>query len=180
MISKIYYTIWSDVIRQLKLSQKLPTNLHKLYIYIIIGYVSNFLGVSFATFMIIIQYHFFNIIPIFYKINYVLVDNSGIDMMLKFIILYDIPVFILNYFLILHNDRYESFIYKYKFYNGKYFLKWFVILSVFSTIIFIIVALNTINIMKIFIKLISICIHWSVVTNSANQNRRLDLSKRES
>ena len=143
MISKIYYTIWSDIIRQLKQSHKISSNLEKQYIYLIYGYISNILGVSFAAFMLIIQYHFFNIIPVFYKINYILVDNISVDRMVKFFILYDIPVFVLNYFLVLYKKRYESFIYKYEFYQGKYFLKWFVFFSVFTTILIIILAINT-------------------------------------
>ena len=107
------------------------------------GYFSNILGVGFAAFMLIIQYHFFNIIPVFYKINYNLVDNITADKMLKFFVLYDIPVYVLNYYLILHKKKYESFIYKYEFYQGKYFLKWFILLSIVLSVLIMIVAGNT-------------------------------------
>lgn len=140
---KIYYTIWSDIIRQIKESPKISQELKKRTIIIIYGYISNILGVGFAALMIIIQYHFFNIIPIFYKINYILVDNVSVDRMLKFIILYDIPVFALNYFLVLHKKKYESFIYRYEFYQGKYFFKWFLLFSILASALLMIVAGNT-------------------------------------
>ena len=143
MITKIYYTIWSDLIRQIRESPKHNSAFEKKYLYIMYGYISNILGVGFAAFMLIIQYHSFNIIPIFYKINYILVDNITADKMLKFFVLYDIPVYVLNYYLIFHKKKYESFIYKYEFYQGKYFLKWFILLSIVLSVLFMIVAGNT-------------------------------------
>lgn len=118
---KIYYTIWVDCILQLR---KQPSNKYswkwKSMIMISIAMALNLmlLLTVFGKFFTFLKY---------YIIEIDIFPGYNLDALLGFFILFGFPISIFNYFFVFHKKKYEKVTKKYKFYNGRYFLTYFLI-----------------------------------------------------
>jgi len=73
-------------------------------------------------------------------LNVQLFSFKPLNGFLSYSISFLIPFIILNYFIIIYNQRYESLINKYKYHNGKLYL-WYFLLSIGAFIIPIIIGM---------------------------------------
>ena len=62
----------------------------------------------------------------FYKLNIKFLSNYE-NIILTILVLFLLPVVIINYFLIFRDKRYEKLVQKYPYYNGKLFIGYFLI-----------------------------------------------------
>ena len=118
MITRMYYTIWSDCIKQIK---SVPASKSRWKIYSL-TIMSLLMGVNLMFLSTIFQRHILGIYIYHLEINFF--SGNTINTILESFILFMLPMMLINYFLIFRKDRYLRFIDKYKFYNGKYFLKY--------------------------------------------------------
>jgi hypothetical protein len=124
MIAKIYYTIWTDCIKKI---QTVPAskNNWKLYSFLIL---SNVMGLNLVFLSAILpNYIIWNYLS-YFKID--CFKGNTLDSLFNGLILFMLPMFLINYFLVFRNDRYKVFIEKYQSYNGNYFKK-YLLLSCF-------------------------------------------------
>ena len=117
MISRIYYTIWSDCIRQIK---TVPSNKSD-WKFITMTTMSFLMGVNLAFLLLLISSL---IIKFTFTIDIDILPGTSLDAALSFFLTFILPMMMINYFLIFKNDRYLTFVDKYKFYNGQYFKKY--------------------------------------------------------
>ena len=122
----MYYHIWIDCIKRLKLQEKNQTD-WKLKSMISMTFAMTF---NLVFIMVILQKE---LVGYFYEIN--IPELSGfINYILTILILYVTPIITINYLLIFRNDRFEKFAEQYPYRDGKLFLKYFLI-SIFSPIV---------------------------------------------
>jgi len=125
-----YYQIWADCIIQGKAS-------HKEWKLTSMIFMSLAMGVNLVLIDGIIQRHLLG--TNLYRLDIDVFPGKGLDAFLSFFILFMIPPILLNYFLVFHKSRYESFLKKYKTYKGKLFLT-YLVLSLSLPLIIILVA----------------------------------------
>ena len=123
----LYFRIWADSITRLRSRETNKDNWQ------IKGMITMSLAMTFnfIFFMAIVQR---NVIGYyFYKINLHFLSKFE-NSVLTILVLFLLPSVILNYLLIFRGKRYEKFIEKYPYYNGKLFLVYF-LTSLFLPII---------------------------------------------
>jgi hypothetical protein len=116
-MENIYYKIWVDAIVWEKATNGERRN-WKLY---------TLIPISFCQGLNLLTICFWFGIPIF--INIQLFSIKLPNSLLSYSISLLFPFIILNYFIIIYNQRYENLITKYKYHNGKLYL-WYFLLSV--------------------------------------------------
>ena len=116
----LYYKIWVDSIMRLK---SLPSNQDNWQIKSIIT-MSVARTFNFILLMAIIQRNILGCY--FYKLNIKFLSNYE-NIILTILVLFLLPVVIINYFLIFRDKRYEKLVQKYPYYNGKLFIGYFLI-----------------------------------------------------
>ena len=114
MISRIYYTIWSDCIRQIK---TVPSNKSD-WKFNTMTTMSFLMGVNLAYLLLLISSL---IIKFTFTIDIDILLGTSLDTDLSIFLTFIMPMIVLNYFLIFKDDRYLTFVDEYKFYNGQYF-----------------------------------------------------------
>jgi hypothetical protein len=119
---KLYYMFWSDVILTPRQNGNF-TDKWKEFKY----YIPVFQGLNLA-FIVICSKVLFDI-DIWFTNEIDIFPGKKLDSALLGIISFFLPFFILNYFLIFRNNRYEKIIVNYKCYNGK-LLFWYIVLSI--------------------------------------------------
>jgi hypothetical protein len=134
MIKKFYYSVWVDAILQLQQSPLVESSVKKhwkfysqFFISLLMGF--NFMFISFFMPKII---NLFEIqINIFQKIelNYLLIG----------LLVFFLPMIIVNYFLIFWKDKYKIIITNYKFHNGRLF-KHYCMLSIFIPMLVLVIG----------------------------------------
>ena len=132
----IYYKIWVDAIvfEQTKNGQRRNWKTFTLIP------ISMFQGINLLTVFFAASALTKKKIPIFLDITFF--NFKPINSFLSFSITLFWPFVILNYFLIIYNNRYEGLIEKYKYHNGKLYLRYFLftigifIIPIFIGIIF--------------------------------------------
>ena len=116
----LYYKIWTDCILR---ARSIRANKHNwkqmTMIFMTISMTLNFMLI-----MTILQKNILN--NYFYQINFNFLPKL-IENVLSFAILFILPPTILNYLLIIRNDRYAKIIKKYRYHGGKLFLTYFMI-----------------------------------------------------
>lgn len=110
----LYYIIWVDTIVKFK---SIPINKDD-WKYKSLMLVSVAMGMQF--FLILMLFEIFVVRIDFYNLNLDIFPGDRLDGMLNGTILFFIPFFILNYFLIFWRNRYKKLIEKYEYKNGKY------------------------------------------------------------
>ncbi|MDB4923933.1 MAG: hypothetical protein JWQ54_5916 [Mucilaginibacter sp.] len=122
----IYYKIWVDAIvfEQTKNGQRRNWKTFTLLP------VSVIQGINLLTILFWTRALTHAKIPLFFDIN--IFNTKGLNTLIP-ALLFFMPFIVLNYLLIIYNQRYENLIAKYKYYNGKLYLGYFL----FSTGVFI-------------------------------------------
>ena len=110
---KLYYKIWVDTLVKLR-SQQQNKGKWKILSFV---FISMAMALNFILLISIFQRNILNYT--FYSFDLDIFPGTKLDALLKFIILFLLPVVTVNYFLIFHNKKYEYLIQKYKSYNGK-------------------------------------------------------------
>lgn len=116
---KLYYTIWVDCILRAK-SQPQNKNNWKFFTMIFMGMA---MAINFITFMTILQRNILQ--KSFYNLEVNIFSETKLNALVSFFILFLLPPLILNYLLIFRNNRYKQLIRRYKYYNGKLFVRYF-------------------------------------------------------
>lgn len=118
---KIYFKIWTDCILK---ARSLPGNSKNWKFYTLI-YMSIAMSLNAILLRAVLERNVFN--SNFYSLEIDVFPGSKLDALLSFMILYFIPIVILNYILIFWRKNYDDLIKKYKYYNGKLFIGYFLI-----------------------------------------------------
>lgn len=76
----------------------------------------------------------------FYNINFDIFPGDNLDALIKALILFILPIVLVNYLFIFRNNRYEKLLFKYNSHNGKLFFVYFYItlLIPFSLAIYVV------------------------------------------
>lgn len=115
----IYYKIWVDCIIK---ARSIPANKNNWKRFTMI-FMSMVMAINFAMIMAILQR---NILQFsFYDFRVDILPGTKLDAFISFFVLYLLPMLLINYFLIFKNNRYEILLEKYKSYNGKLFISYF-------------------------------------------------------
>ena len=124
----IYYQVWVDNLLRMKSQEK---NKHNWKQWSMIA-MSLAMTLNFMLFMSILQSYILGIS--FYVINFPIPDeyNGVLDILLLFVL----PVVVVNYLLIFRNKRYEKLIEKYPYRNGKLAVP-YVMISIFLPVVLV-------------------------------------------
>ena len=125
----LYYKIWVDCITRLR---SLPKNEDNWQLKGMIM-MSTAMTFNFALFMAILQRNILGFY--FYKLEFAILPER-LSIAFSFILLFIIPIVVINYLLIFRKNRFEKLVEKYPYYNGKLSLYYFLI-SLFLPIILI-------------------------------------------
>ena len=116
---KLYYTIWVDCILRAK-SQPQNKNNWRFFTMLFMGIA---MAINFITFMAILQRNILQ--KSFYNLELNIFPGTKLNALISFIILFLLPPMIMNYLLIFRKKRYELLVKKYKYYNEKVFMGYF-------------------------------------------------------
>lgn len=130
---RLYYIIWVDCITRGRSREENRANWKPVSMV----FMSISMTVLFITIMSVVQRHVLK--NYFYKIEVVNFPQLA-NNILTFVLLFLFPVVLINYLLIFRNDRYKDLIAKYPYYNGKFFLSYFMI-SMFTPLILMLVGM---------------------------------------
>ncbi len=129
----LYYKIWVDCILRARQVPENSKSWPKATMFAMtIAMSSNFIFV-----MTIIEKSILN--KYFYKLDFPVLP-SRINNLLSYIFLFILPCLLMNYFFIFYNKRYEKIIKKYKYYNGKLFVTYFIV-SMFLPLVVILTGI---------------------------------------
>jgi hypothetical protein len=131
MFLKIYYKIWTDLIKKI---QSIPANKNSWKILSLI-FMTMAMAINLVAIMTILQLKVlkFN----FYDFKPNILPGSKLDSLISFFVLFFLPNLLLNYFLIFRNNRYETLLTQYKSYDGKLFFSYFA-MSLLLPLLFVI------------------------------------------
>jgi hypothetical protein len=115
----IYYKIWVDCIVK---ARSIPANKNNWKRFTMI-FMSMAMAINFAMIMAILQRNILGCS--FYDFRADKFTGTKLDAFISFFALYLLPMLLINYFLIFRNNRYELILEKYKSYNGKLFISYF-------------------------------------------------------
>jgi len=131
-IKDLYYTIWVDCITRVRNFDDFWWEYKCMMI------LSFAMGVSFMVFMAVIQRTLgFSL----YNLDLTNFLIKPIASLVSSFILFFLPFLLLNYVLIFYNRRYEILIKKYKYYNGKYAMTFFLFSMVLPILSFILLII---------------------------------------
>lgn len=131
-MSNLYYKIWMDLIAKASVNPKFKDS-WKVYSLVLMSMAMALnIGFVIAVFQRKILKSYL------YKIEFNVFSNSILNNFLSALILFILPVVLVNYFLIFYNSRYEKLIIKYPIVsNGKLFFSYFLFSLYFPLIIMI-------------------------------------------
>jgi hypothetical protein len=118
---KIYYKIWVDLIVK---ARSIPANKNNWKRFTMI-FMSMAMALNFMLLMAILQRKLLGVS--FYHLKVDVFPGTKLDAFISFFILFLFPMLLINYFLIFRNNRYELILEKYKSYNGKLFISYFLV-----------------------------------------------------
>jgi hypothetical protein len=119
MIFNFYYKIWVDCITK---ACSIPANKNSWKGFTMI-FMSMAMALNFILFMAIFQRNILG--KYFYHFEVDIFPGKNLDALISGFTLFILPNVLLNYFLIFRNNRYEMLLTKYKSYNGKLFISYF-------------------------------------------------------
>lgn len=116
----LYYRIWVDCIKR---GKSLPANKNNWRVASML-FMSMAMIFNLVLFMVVLQsgllgYYFYKL-----EISFL---SKYLSNVVSFIVLFVLPVVILNYLLIFRKERYKILIKKYPYYNGKLFITYLLI-----------------------------------------------------
>lgn len=115
----IYYRIWVDCIARAK---SIPANKSNWKFFTLL-FMSMAMAIDFAVLMSFVQKVLLG--SYFFKLNVDLFQGTKIDALISGLMLFVLPMIILNYILIFRNNRFEHLVLKYKSFNGRLFFLFF-------------------------------------------------------
>ena len=128
----VYYRIWVDCIIK---ARSMPANKNNWKLFTMV-FMTITMSINFASlmssFQIILGTYFYHFEVDFFP-------GTKLDALVSGLVLFVLPNFLLNYYLILRNNRYEKLINKYKSYNGKLFFNYF-FSSLFIPLVILIIS----------------------------------------
>jgi len=116
----LYYSIWTDCIKRMLDIGVSKNDLKRRALF----FMSLAMTFNFVLVMVIFQLNFFGYY--FYEINLSFLSGFA-NYAVTMLVLYFLPCFIINYLFIFRNNRYEKLLDKYKYYNGKLCLAYYLI-----------------------------------------------------
>ena len=129
---KYYYMIWSDLILSVRKNGNFTDKWKQLKYIVPICQ-----GMNLLMFLILLKV-LFNVnltsLPEIY-----IFPGRKLNSAIVGITFFFLPFFIINYFLIFRNNRYEKILIEYKFHNGKLFFR-YILLSLFIPILLLIIG----------------------------------------
>lgn len=131
MILNLYYRIWSDCIL---LAQAKPNNKND-WKYMTMLFMSMAMSLNFMTFMVFMQHVLFK--KIYYNIYFDIFPGEKLDNLISYFILFLFPCIVLNYFLVMRDNRYETMVEKYSSSTKSIFIPYF-LCSLFFPLIMLI------------------------------------------
>lgn len=117
MLKRIYYTIWTDLIRQLQ-STSASKKRWKFYSLLL---MSSLMGINIIFLAAVLPNKFMAEYLDYIKLDYF--KGNKLDTLLNGLIIM-IPMYLINYILIFRNNKYIYIINKYTYHNGKCFFKY--------------------------------------------------------
>lgn len=130
---KIYYRIWVDTLVKIK-SQPQNKGRWKILSFV---FISMAMALNFISIISILQRDVLN--NTFYNFELDIFPGSKIDAMLKFFLLFFLPVAIINYSLIFYKKKYVQLMSKYNSSNGLLGIS-YILLSYFLPLILLVLA----------------------------------------
>jgi hypothetical protein len=128
---RIYYLIWVDCITNLMVKEKDERNLKiKSMISMCMAMTANF----FLPVAILHRYGQLKFYDINFNIPYPPLNNLA-----NFFVLFFLPPIIINYLLIIHNNRFKILLIRYPYNNGKLFAGYF-ITSLLIPVVFMVIV----------------------------------------
>jgi hypothetical protein len=128
---RIYYLIWVDCITNLMVKEKDERNLKiKSMFAMCMAMTANFF---LPTMFLQRQGHLK-----FYDINFN-IPYPPLNNLANFFVLFMLPCIVINYLLIIHNNRYKKLLIRYPYNNRKLFV-WYFTISMFSPVAFIVIG----------------------------------------
>ena len=117
-MKNIYYQIWVDCIVSFKNNNTVWKWKSMLFMNLAMSF--NFM------FSLSLLGEFF---PLFNKYNLEIdiFKGTSLDALIEGLILYILPIQIINYYFVFYKKKYETFLKTYPFYKGKYFLTYFLL-----------------------------------------------------
>lgn len=132
---KLYYKIWADALYVGKKNSK-------DWKWMLQVHFAMLMSLKFRLFMAILQR---NILGFkFYEFKAKLFPNDIMNITFEYLLLYYLPFFVINYYLIFYENKHEQIVNEYKNYNGKLFALYY-FLSLLPLVIFLLVGLFVIN-----------------------------------
>ena len=128
-----YFIIWVDAITRLR---SLPKNFGMWKFYSMA-----FMSMAMALNLVLILF-IISTLGITEKIFIIPIDifpGTKIDAFVSFFLSYLLPFLLINYYFIFYKEKYKSMLKKYKYYNGKFFMAYF-LSSIGALILFFFVA----------------------------------------
>ncbi len=130
---EFYYKIWVDTIIRIKSQPKNNDN----WKFLSIVYISMAMALNLIIIMGILQKNILN--KSFYNLNLNFFAGTKLDALIEFIILFFMPMILLNYFCIFYRKKYLVLIKKHPYYNGKLGLT-YLLISYFTPFILLFLA----------------------------------------
>lgn len=131
IIFNFYYKVWVDCIIK---ARSIPSNKSNWKGFTL-TFMTMAMSINFACIISIIQRSILHMNFYYFEID--IFPGSSIDAFISGFILFILPNLFLNYFLIFKNNRYELLLAKYKSYDGKLFISYFVISLVLPFVLII-------------------------------------------
>lgn len=124
----LFYRIWVDFIKRIQLQ---PAAVRQDWGIRAMGAMTTAMVFNLILVMTVLEKFVFK--KYFYKIEFAFLPQR-LNNVLTSLILFILPCFLLNYFLIFRNKRYKKLLKRYPYYKGKLFL-WYFLVSLFLPII---------------------------------------------
>ena len=130
-MKKVYYTLWVDALIS---TRSLPKNKYMWKFYTML-FMSLCMALNLSMIILLIK-KIFN--DLYYDIPIDLFLGDKLDFMIRFILLYLLPVLFINYILIFYNNKHEFIEKKYNYNNGKYYIAYIIVSNMIPLIVFLI------------------------------------------
>ena len=127
----LYYRIWVDAIIRLRSRDEKNWKFKGMFI------MSISMTFNFALFSVILERNILH--TNFYKIDMPFLSEDTNDILTTLILLV-LPCIVINYILIMRNNRYEKLIKKYPYHDGKLFVVYFLI-SLYLPVILLLIGM---------------------------------------
>jgi len=130
LLNKLYYSVWTDGIKRMQ--ERFPeSNLYWKFMLML------FMVVSFGGFSMFLYGFIGRILGLPWP-HLNLFQNGFLEKTLSALVFFMLPWFVIHYYLVLWKNKYQIFMSKYKYHNGKLFFNFFLCIIFTPLFIFII------------------------------------------